>query len=589
MLKNSASCQETNTLTVKYQKRKKETVLFKFKSIKHKLLTGFSIVMILVIILGVAVFVSVDRIHQKSEDMAEIQLPYLLSDTGISYNIANRLALSRAYVLYEGNPDYRKRFENYSENSLKYEKMVKEKSNNSKFLDAVEQARDWNDMALREVFDTYDKEGRKAAMKNLVDKVEPEARELMTVFDKATSEREAAIQEAAADVTESGKNTLAFTIVITLLVIVFSILTALVTSRMIVGPIKQIMNRMKLLAAGDLSQDVLEIKTHDEIGQLIAAANEMSSNLRTLMSDISAVSEQVSGQSEELTQSANEVKAGSEQIATTMQELAAGAESQANRSGDLSSLMSGFAEKIAKTNANGEEIKGASDHIISMTEEGSQLMHASTEQMDNIDHIVRQAVERVEGLETQSQQITRLVSVIKDIAEQTNLLALNATIEAARAGEHGKGFAVVADEVRKLAEQVAVSVTDITDIVGAIQSETEVVTNSLQEGYKEVEAGTAQVRTTSETFANINAALDRMADNIQGISANLEEITADTERMNASIEEIAAVSEESAAGIEQTSATSQQSTSSMEEVAASSTELAQLAERLNGLVQRFKL
>src|SRR5690606_30819113 len=103
------------------------------------------------------------------------------------------------------------------------------------------------------------------------------------------------------------------------------------------------------------------------------------------------------------------------------------------------------------------------------------------------DQIVQDAVRKVEGLDEQTQQISKLVSVIQDVAEQTNLLALNASIEAARAGEHGRGFAVVADEVRKLAEQVSASIADITGIVTNIQSESNTVSKSLQEGYKEVE------------------------------------------------------------------------------------------------------
>ena len=216
-------------------------------------------------------------------------------------------------------------------------------------------------------------------------------------------------------------------------------------------------------------------------------------------------------------------------------------------------------------------------------------MDSSKRQMTKIDHIVHDSVVKVQGLDVHSQEISKLVGVIKDIAEQTNLLALNAAIEAARAGENGKGFAVVADEVRKLAEQVAESVTDITGIVTNIQSESRAVTETLQNGYKEVEQGTKQIDLTVEKFVGINASVMEMVKNIQLVSSDLESMSARGQEMNSSIEDIAAVSEESAAGIEETSASSEQTSASMEEVTSSSNDLAKLAEKLSELVGQFKL
>src|SRR5699024_7843453 len=145
-------------------------------------------------------------------------------------------------------------------------------------------------------------------------------------------------------------------------------------------------------------------------------------------------------------------------------------------------------------------------------------------QMQRIDGIVADTVQKVKGLDKQSGDISKLVQVIKDIAEQTNLLALNAAIEATRAGEHGKGFAVVASKVRSLAEQVAASVTEITDIVGNIQTETNHVLEALNTGYDEVEKGTAQIKETGSNFETINIAVSGMAQKITAISGNLKGI-----------------------------------------------------------------
>lgn len=374
-------------------------------------------------------------------------------------------------------------------------------------------------------------------------------------------------------------------IIVTLIAIVVTLwITGKVTKA-----IKTVMERMKLIANGDLSHPPLEIKSKDEVGHLVQATNGMNEHMRHLLHQINTVAETVSSQSEELTQSAGEVKSGSEQVASTMQELASGSETQAHSTGDLSANMQSFANEIEDLSENGDQIKQFSNEIIGATAEGSQLMDASKEQMEIIDEIVHDAVKKVEGLDVQSQEISKLVNVIQDVADQTNLLALNAAIEAARAGEHGKGFAVVADEVRKLAEQVSDSVTDITGIVTKIQQESSLVANTLQNGYHEVEQGSTQIETTGGKFSDINTSILEMGKSIDSVVDNLTSISARSQEMNRSIEDIAAISEESAAGIEETSASSEQTTASMEEVAQSSRGLAKLAEELNELVLKFKL
>lgn len=379
-------------------------------------------------------------------------------------------------------------------------------------------------------------------------------------------------------------------ILITLgIVVVLAIAVSLLTTRRITRAIQMVMERMRSIADGNLNHEPLIARSDDEVGQLVHATNEMKENMRHVLQEINEVSEIVSGQSEELTQSAGEVRAGSEQVASTMQELASGAETQANSASNLSEAMQSFADQISEINDNSELIETSSNDMIQMTNEGSVLMDQSKEQMATIDEMVRNAVDNVQGLSTQTEEISQLVEVIQDIADQTNLLALNAAIEAARAGEHGQGFAVVADEVRNLAEQVAVSVTDITQIVSNIQSESRTVTDSLQAGYKEVESGTTQIEATGEKFNSINNALTEMVQNVNTAMTNLETITSRSEHINTSIEDIAAVSEEAAAGVQQTSASSQQTSAAMEEVSESSNQLARLAEQLSALVHRFRL
>lgn len=191
---------------------------------------------------------------------------------------------------------------------------------------------------------------------------------------------------------------------------------------------------MKHIADGDLRQAAIETKSADEIDQVIIVTNEMKEKMRELITKINEASQTLSNQSEELMQSANEVSQGSEQIASTMEELASGTEMEANTASDLSETMNTFSSKVQEANENGESVERYSHEVLEMTNRGNRLMNASLVQIENIEDIVHDAVKKVEGLDTHTQQITNIISVIQDIADQINLLALNAAIEAAREG-----------------------------------------------------------------------------------------------------------------------------------------------------------
>lgn len=561
--------------------------MFQFKSIKGKMLVSFSIIIAMILFLGIYVFNTINNINGTTEDILETDLPLLIADEQLSYLMANRLAASRGYVL-TGNSEYKELFDDYTERSAKQQEAVMNIGSTKEFEALIQRTTEWREYTVEKVFNEYDRGNTEVAFENLVQSDEI-ANAIMKEYEEAALNREAYIITKENQVLSKGKDTLFVVGGVAIAVILFSVAVAFITSNSISRPLRMVMERMGLVAEGNLSEKPLETKLKDEIGQLVVATNEMTENTRVLLNEVNDVSATVSSQSEELTQSAGEVKAGTEQISITMEDLATGAESQANHASDLSTMMESFVVKVMEADENGNLILQSSNEVLKMTNEGRRLMESSTEQMEIIDQIVHEAVQKVEGLDKHSQEISELVAVIQDIAGQTNLLALNAAIEAARAGEHGQGFSVVADEVRKLAEQSSESVTSITDIVNRIQSESSLVVTSLQESYKDVEQGTEQIRVTGKTFEAISSASTMMAERIQAVSNHLSDLSANSQEMGGSIQEIAAISEQSAAGVEQTAASSQQASSSMDEVSSSAHDLAELAEELNKLIQRFRL
>lgn len=561
--------------------------IFKFKSIRSKMLFGFSLVLTLIILLGFYNYIAVKRVNDDTKYLANDQVPLLVANEKLAFNTAQRIATVRGYVLF-GGQEYIDLFNDYTEESEIYQNQILELTDSEEAEELVKKNIEWRTFIIEHVINEYESGNRDVAFNNLDDST-PLAREIMNGFNDLAIERETIFNERAETIVKIGELTALLSIGVTIFVVIIGVFTAILTSNSIARPIKTVMNRMGLIADGDLSEEPLETELVDEVGQLVDSTNEMNRSMKSLLTRVSEVSETVSSQSEELTQSASEISEGTEQISSTMQELASGSETQANHGNELSNAMGSFSTRIGEANTNGRKIQQSSNKVLQMTTDGYQLMEKSTSQMNIINEIVKDAVEEVQNLNIQSQKISELVVVTENIAEQTNLLALNAAIEAARAGEHGKGFAVVAGEVRKLAEGVSDSIADITEIATGIQQQTKNVTESLQSGYGEVEQGTNQIVETGVTFNKISSAVEEMVNNIQTVTDHLNEIAGESEQMNRSIQEIAAVAEESAAGIEQTTASAEQTNSSIQEVSASSSDLARLSEELNGLIQQFKL
>lgn len=394
---------------------------------------------------------------------------------------------------------------------------------------------------------------------------------------------------AIENVNKSMNNSLIYLITINAASIILGFIIMLIVNAFISHHLRKVVDTTKTIAKGDLTVEPLTYKGKDEIGQLSEAVNMLNTNIKAIVQNVANAASAVTKSSESLMLSSREVKEGSEQMVITMDELATGAESQATSASDLAERMGRFVEAVQESQQTGRDVATSSQHVLNLTAEGMKLMRESVQQMEEIDKIVSVSVDKVLGLAKKSEEIFHLVEVVKDIADQTNLLALNAAIEAARAGEHGRGFAVVADEVRKLAEEVASSVTEITDIVTSIQEETDEVVATLNGGYDEVKQGTEQIEKTGDSFNAIDHFINQMVENISNVADRLEEIAKNSEQMNNLITDIAAVSEQAAAGVEESSAATEETSSSMDEITANAEELAKLAEQLNKEIRAFKI
>ncbi|KEK09116.1 chemotaxis protein [Lysinibacillus sphaericus] len=558
-----------------------------FKTISRRIVFSFSIVITFMALYIVYNYFAIKQSNHATEQIVEQELQLLTTDYEQAQTIDLRIAAARGYVL-SGDEKYKAIFQDNVARAASNEKQRLAMTSSEDFSKLAEMAKEWNRYIEQQVFAVYDQGNTELAIQNIT-KMDATVTTIREGYEGLAEQRKQAINEVGADMIVAGENKQLIGIVVGILIFVIAIIVELLSARGISRPIMTLTERMQRMTNGDLSGPPLKIHSKDEVGQLMEATNTMADILNRLLKHIQTVSNDVAAHSEELLQSTSEVKTGTDQIVHTMTEIASGTDELASHTTDVATSMNDFAGNVTSVHQSNKDVQHYSQDVIALTKEGRDLMSSSTKQMGAIQHIVKDAVEQVDGLSKQTQEISKLVTVIQTIATQTNLLALNAAIEAARAGEQGKGFAVVANEVRKLAEQVSYSVEDITGIVRNIQDGSNRVTASLEQGYSEVEKGALQITTTNATFHHIADALEAIATNIEGMSSELDDVVHNTVTINQSIDEMAAISEQSAAGIQETSATIEQSASSMEEIKHSAEHLAEMAEQLNGLIRRFKL
>lgn len=364
----------------------------------------------------------------------------------------------------------------------------------------------------------------------------------------------------------------------------------------IARPIVRTTERLGVMGTGDFrlegeaAAEMQELASRpDELGTMAQAMQEMNEKVRALMRNVAQTAEYLAASSEELTSSAEQAADVSQSIAESIVKVAGACSEQfddvqtANEhTKKLTQHMQDFEGHLEET---GQQVQKTSD----VATEGRQGVATAVTGMQSIQTNVSHIAELIEGLGENSKQIGEIVDTIAGIAEQTNLLALNAAIEAARAGEHGRGFAVVADEVRKLAEQSQEAASEISERIGRIQSSTQEAVDAMHQGLSEVMDGTKTVQGAGTSFDGIASMVGKAAAASQAMQSSVERLTQSIGHIDAAVEEINTKSRSVADEAQTVSAATEEETASMHEIADASRKLAEQAQNLQNSIAVFKI
>ena len=384
--------------------------------------------------------------------------------------------------------------------------------------------------------------------------------------------------------------------------IIILVLEALITfvamalSERLIAPIKRLTDVLGTLSTGDFritkgneEEQERDTSRTDEIGVMARAVVTLRGNINQMMRQVITSAEQVAAASQQLTASADQSTIAINQVADSIVTVASACTEQfgevENASSQADTLQKNM-DSVSRT------LKVSTQKIYETTqaaEAGGKSVENAVDQMQKIESSVSASAKVIAQLGEESDKIGKIVDAISEIAEQTNLLALNAAIEAARAGEHGKGFAVVADEVRKLAEQSQDSAREISALIGSIQAKAQDAVHAMQEGVTNVKNGADAVDGAGKTFGEIIQMVTDVEEGSKQMGKIVGDLVKSTGVITQSVENINVKSRQVAKESETVSAASEEQSATMHEIADASRSLAEMAQSLQNVTSRFKI
>ncbi|UPU37194.1 methyl-accepting chemotaxis protein [Geomonas paludis] len=531
-----------------------------------KLAAGFACVAIIASVIGYIGIRATNNLNREGKRTYETVTVPLGEMAGMSVSF-QRVRINVRDAVEATDPTLRQRYvdtvtslrQNISDRAARYDKTITNDEERGLFRDFV-QARSAY-LGYVERILAMDQAGQEAQARELLHGPGKEAAlKQQELLDKLMALKERQAKETARNNELAAASAARFIAAFLALGLLLALVLGVVITRLITRPLDKAVQAANRLAEGDLTVEVV-VDSKDETGQLQAAMGHMVQSLRVLVSQTVQISSSIASASTQLQGTSAQIATGAEEVASQTGTVATGSEEMAATSADIARncVLAAEASRQSTDSAN----------------QGAKVVQETIVGMEEIAGRVRSTSKTVEALGHRSEEIGDIVGTIEDIADQTNLLALNAAIEAARAGEQGRGFAVVADEVRALAERTSKATKEIGAMIKAIQGETREAVRAMDEGVQEAEKGAASSQRSGQALADILKCISEVSLQVSQIATAAEEQTATTTEVTSNIQQITDVVQHTARGAEET--------------AMAAAQLAQQADELQTLVARFRV